>query len=70
MHTLANTNVVYRGHFCWCDNTYIHSLEYIAIRVGLGPVKSSRNEDSMAYTCDVSSLCRSQQNTINMSMIL
>jgi hypothetical protein len=55
MYKLANTNVVvYRGRFCWCGNTYVYSVVYIAIRVALGPVKSSRYENPMTYMCDVS----------------
>jgi len=70
MYILANTNVVYCGRFCSFVNIYVHSLVHTAIRVGLGPVKSSGNEKPITCMCDVSCLCPSQQKTINASMIL
>jgi len=33
---------------------YVHSAVCIAMQVGLGPVKSSKFEDPLAYVCDVS----------------
>jgi hypothetical protein len=46
MYTLANITVVYRGPFCWCGNVCV--CVFIAIGVGLDPVKSNRSEDPMA----------------------